>query len=45
MNIANALGCLQEVKVKTILLKTLHTSDIGHGRIKMDLSWKPTPDN
>jgi len=45
MSITVALGWLQENKVKTLLLKRPHISHIGYEVIKMDLEWKPTPDN
>lgn len=31
----------QKMKVKLLLLKSLHSSDTGFGGIKLDLSWKP----
>lgn len=34
---------LPEVKAKTLLLKTVWTSDTGHGGPEMDLAQKPSP--
>lgn len=40
-SIAIALGCLQELEHKTLLLKTPHISDTRLGGIKGELKWKP----
>lgn len=37
------LDCLPELEGKTILLKTIHTSDTGFGGIELQLTWKASP--
>lgn len=43
--IATTVGYMPELDGKTLLLKTLHvyTLTIGHGEIKLGLSWKFPP--
>ena len=40
---AIALGCLQEHKGNTQLLKTSCTFDTRLGRFELDVTWKPPP--